>query len=165
MSVKTLNIDIQQLPDRVIAYLSHTGSYQNNPELFGNLFSQLMKWAAPKGLLAQPGMEMITLYYDHPDTTPKEEQRIRVGLSVPNDTTPDNGIQLMEIPSGTFLVGSYELDTEDYKTAWESIYEYAEEKAYAIKDEPMYESYKNNPEQHPEGKHLVDICIPVDMTK
>ena len=32
---------------------------------------------------------------------------------------------------------------------------------YQPEDKPAFEIYKNNPKEHPEGKSIVDICIPV----
>jgi AraC family transcriptional regulator len=35
------------------------------------------------------------------------------------------------------------------------------ESGYQPGDGVCFESYLNNPEEHPEGKHIVEICIPV----
>lgn len=35
------------------------------------------------------------------------------------------------------------------------------ESGYQPDDGPCYERYHNNPEEHPEHKHIIDICVPV----
>jgi AraC family transcriptional regulator len=32
---------------------------------------------------------------------------------------------------------------------------------YQCDDKPCYELYLNDPKQHPEGRCIVDICVPV----
>ena len=35
------------------------------------------------------------------------------------------------------------------------------ESGFQLDDKPYYELYQNDPKQHPEGIHIVDICVPV----
>jgi len=161
MPPKVVSIKTDELPERVLAYVPHRGPYQNNPDLFKDLYAQLMSWAEPRGMLAQPGMEMITVYHDDPDTTPEAEQRISVGITVPDDATPGEGIQLMDLPGGTYVVGTFELDVDQYEAAWKAVFDYISSNQLSPGDGPMYESYRNNPDEHPQGKHLVDICIAI----
>jgi AraC family transcriptional regulator len=68
----------------------------------------------------------------------------------------------MIIPGGTFAVGHYEIDVHEYGEAWDKLMrEYLPESGYQPDDRLCFELYLNDPEQHPEGKHIVDICEPV----
>lgn len=104
MPPKALSIKTNELPECVLVYILYKGPFQNNPDLFKNLFTQLMARAEPGRMLPQPGVEMITVYHDDPDITPEAKQRISIEITVPD---------------------------------------------------------RNNPDEHPLGKHLVDICVAI----
>jgi AraC family transcriptional regulator len=129
--------------------------------LFERLFSRIIKWVRIQNLMSAD-LETITIYHDDPEAVPAEEQRISVGVTVPKGTKPDGDIQIMEIPPGDFVVGSFEIDPEDYGLAWQQVIEWIMNHKMDFLLDPMYESYRNNPHEHPEGKHLVDICVPIE---
>ncbi|MCW5519433.1 GyrI-like domain-containing protein [Aureitalea sp. L0-47] len=154
------NIKITRLPKRTLAYVRNVGPYMGDTELFGRLFNTVMEWAAPKGLMTEK-TEAITVYHDDPCTVPEEKQRISVGFTVPEKTITPEGIHLMTLPEGKYIVGSYEILPEEYKNAWKEVLDF-------IRDENItpttleFESYKNDPNTHPEGKHIVDICVQIE---
>ena len=149
------------LPRRIFAYVNHTGPYMGDSALFERLFTQVMKWTSENGLM-QEGAEAITIYHDDPETTPPEAQRISVGFTIPEQIAPDGDIQIMPIQEGNFVVGSFEIFPNEYEEAWNQVYEYIKnEKIHPL--DLMYESYRNDPKNHPEGKHIVDICIAVEQ--
>ena len=148
---------IVELPKRTFAYVRNVGPYKGDTELFGRLFNKVINWMKPKGLLL-PTSECISIYHDDPDTVPVNEQRISVGFTVPENTVGEGDIKIMEIPKGKFIVGSFEILPQEYGDAWKELYSYIVENNLTP-DKIMYESYKNDPHEHPEGKHLVDICV------
>ncbi|MFD2564370.1 AraC family transcriptional regulator [Aquimarina rubra] len=158
MSITISNISVEKLPKKKLAYIEHMGPYQGDTELFGKLFTYVMEWAQPKGLMNDPKVEAITIYPDDPKTIPESQQRIRVGFTVPEDTTAENDIQVLEIPEGSYAVGSFEILPNEYGSAWNEVFEYIKNKNLVPTD-MMYESYKNEPGTHPEGKHIVDINV------
>ncbi len=160
MTVSVVNIRKVKLPRRFLAYEENVGPYKENPALFEKLFTKVMSWAGPKGLLNNPKLESIAIYHDDPDQVPEEKQRISVGFTVPEDTVTEGDIKMMEIPEGEFVVGSFELLPNEYGQAWMQMMEFMNDEQL-IPAGIMYESYKNDPDQHPEGKHVVDICVGV----
>jgi AraC family transcriptional regulator len=87
---------------------------------------------------------------------------VDVAITVPEDTTVDGEIGKTTIPGGQYAVGHFELSPERYGDAWNSLFGgWLPESGYQPADGPCYESYLNDPKQHPEGKHIVDICVPV----
>lgn len=56
-----------------------------------------------------------------------------------------------------------ELDgPEEYPSAWEKIVEWVALQGPEIDSSlASYEVYLNNPEEHPQKHHIVDICMPV----
>lgn len=56
----------------------------------------------------------------------------------------------------------FEIDADGYETAWNAIYGgWLPESGYQPADGPCFEMCLNNPKEHPQHKHIVDICIPV----
>jgi AraC family transcriptional regulator len=160
MTTQTAKISIQTLPRRYFAYVRNIGPYMGDTELFGRLFHQVIGWLNTKDLM-QPGMEAISIYHDHPEEVPPEKYRISVGFTIPKPIEGEDDIQVMEIPEGRYAVGSFEILPTEYGNAWEEMMHYLQDKKLMPSGGPMYESYKNDPKEHPEGKHLVDICIAI----
>ena len=53
-------------------------------------------------------------------------------------------------------------DSSEYEKAWDMVFGvWLPDSGYQPDDGPCYEHYLNNPKEHPEKKHIVDICIPV----
>ncbi len=147
-------------PERTFAYIRHVGPYAGDTALFQRLFGEVMEWMQRESLFT-PNTETITIYHDNPDSTPPEKQRISVGFTVPEKTRGEGDIQIMKIPPGHYATGRFEIGPSEYPQAWEAMFDYICDEAFTIYDGLMYESYRSDPRNHPEGKHLVDICIAV----
>lgn len=158
MEVLTSEIKKRKLGARTLAYVRNVGPYMQNAELFSRLFGEVMSWATPKGLMQNPEMEAISVYHDDPYLVPENEQRISVGFTVPEGTEGEGKIQIMALPAGEHVVGSFEILPSEYGYAWKEVFEFIEAERLNP-SEVMYESYRNDPHTHPEGKHLVDVCV------
>lgn len=151
---------IVEFPERRFAYVRHTGPNMGKVELFEDLFSKVKEWADPMGFMTIPDMEAIAIYHDHPDIVPAEKQRISVGFTVPLSIKHAEGmVEVMCIPKGKYAIGHFEIYPDEYEKAWEEMMNFIIDEKLAVAKGPMYESYKNDPRTHPEGKHLVDICV------
>lgn len=160
MKTKIKNIAITRIAQRTFAFVRNVGPYQGDAALFERLFGIVGTWAGAKGLLTSPKTESLSLYHDDPFNVPAAEQRISVGFTVPEETSPEGEIQIMEIPEGRYVVGSFEILPNEYGDAWTEVMSFVEDEGLLPQvNEFMYESYKNDPHTHPEGKHLVDICV------
>ncbi len=157
-----VNVEVKELPDMPVAYIRHIGPYQGDSQLFAGLFGRLWKWAAPRGLLQQPDLQVLSVYHDDPEITADDRLRVEVCITVPEDTPVEGEIGKMTIPGGQYAVGRFELDVQDYGAAWQVIYgEWLPQSGYQPDDRPAFERMVNNPEEHPQHKHVVDICVPV----
>ena len=155
-------IEVKDLPETHIAYIRHVGAYQGDEALFTTIFGKLMKWAGPRGLLRFPETKTLTVYHDNPGITETDKQRISVGLTVPEDTAAEGEIGRMSLPAGKYAVAHFEIDTHEFEAAWSAVYgSWLPESGYQPADSPCFELYHNDPNQHPEGKHILDICVPV----
>jgi AraC family transcriptional regulator len=155
-------ITVEHFTERTVAYVRHVGPYKGDSALFGRLFGRLGQWAGPRGLFAQPDMQMLTVYHDNPEITGEEKQRISVCITVPADTQTTDEIGLMTIAGGTYAVGRFELTPPEFEAAWGMMYgAWLPQSGYQPDDRPPLELCDNDPSTHPEGKHLVRICVPV----
>ena len=68
----------------------------------------------------------------------------------------------MAIPGGKFAVASFEIAGDEFEDAWNMLMGgWMPASGYQPDDRRCYEIMHNNPKEHPEGKHIVDICVPV----
>src|SRR5262249_39313322 len=65
-----VQVRIQDIPARRLAFLRHIGPYDQ----VGPTFSRLMQWAWPKGLVG-PGTVVLGICHDDPDVTPPDKIR------------------------------------------------------------------------------------------
>lgn len=153
---------IQELPERHVAYVSFTGNYIGNSQVFEGLFGKLMGWAAPKGLIT-PNTVMLSSYQDDPKTTPPDELHVEVCMVAPEDVEVEGEVQKKILPGGKYAVATFELEgPQEYGAAWENVVKWIDENNYTIDmSRPSYEIYKNNPKEHPQGHHILDICMSV----
>jgi len=155
-------VEVRDMPEMHVAYIRHIGPYKGDNALFERLFNSLWKWAGPRGLLRFPETKCLSVYHDNPDITEEGKLRTDVCITVPPDTPVDGEIGKMTLPAGAYAVGHFEIDADDYEAAWNSIYGgWLPESGYQPADGPCFEMCLNNPKEHPQQKHIVDICIPV----
>ena len=158
----TANVEVKDMPELEVAYVRHIGPYQGDSELFASLFEKLMTWAGPRGLIRFPETQMMTVYYDDPEITEDAKLRVDACITVPVNTPVEGEIGRMAIPGGKYAVAHFELKDDEYGDAWNTLFGgWLPESGYQPADGPSYELYLNDPKQHPEGKCIVDICVPV----
>ncbi|MCU0611961.1 MAG: GyrI-like domain-containing protein, partial [Candidatus Eisenbacteria bacterium] len=160
---KSVSVEVKEMPEFTVAYVRHMGPYAGDSALFERLFTQLCRWAGPRGLIQMPATRFMSVYHDDPEVTPQDKLRVSVCLTVPADTVVDGEIGKMTVPGGKFAVGHFELlGGKEYGEAWNALMGgWLPESGYQPDDRLCYELFLNDPKTHPEGKHIVDICMPV----
>jgi len=153
---------IEELTERNVAFVSYTGNYIGNSQLFAELFGKLCGWAGPKGLIT-PESVFLSSYQDDPGVTPPDELKLDVCMSIPEGTEVDGDIQKKTLPGGRYVVMQAELTSpEEYGPAWTAVVDWMEENKQTLDmSRPSYEIALNNPEEHPEKHHIVNICMSV----
>lgn len=155
-------VEVRDMPDIPVAYIRHIGPYKGDMELFGRLFGSLMKWAGPRGLLQFPGTKVIAIYHDDPEITDESKLRTDACITVSADIQPEGEIGRETIPAGRYAVAHFEINVDQYQDAWTAVCGgWLPESGYQPGEGLCYEVYHNDPKEHPQGKHIVDICIPV----
>ena len=164
MKGKTIetNVEVRDIPEMHVAYIRHIGPYQGDTELFQRMFNKLFAWAGPRELLRFPETQILCVYYDDPEVTDNAKLRADVCITVPEDTQVDGEIGKTRIPAGKYAVAHFNITPDQYQDAWNTVFGgWLPESGYQPADGPCYELYLGDPKAHPEGKHAVDIFIPV----
>ncbi|MHC4119630.1 MAG: AraC family transcriptional regulator [Planctomycetota bacterium] len=157
-----VNVEVKEMPEMHVAYVRHIGPYKGDSALFERLFGKLCSWAGPRGLIRPPETKFMSIYYDDPDITDQAKLRVDVCITVPEGTPVDGEIGRTTVPGGKYAVGHFELLPNEYEDAWNAIMGgWLPESGYQCDDRPCFESYLNDPKEHPEGKCIVDINVPV----
>ena len=155
-------VEVKELDEMNVVYVRHVGPYQGDAELFESLWGKLMKWAGPRNLLRFPETQCLCVYHDNPEITAEDKLRTDVCITVPEGTPVEGEIGTTTVAAGKYAMARFEIDAEQYGDAWTAVYGgWLPDSGYQPADGPCFELCLNNPKEHPEGKHIVDICIPV----
>ena len=162
MENQTRIVEVKEMPEMCLAYVRYIGPYKGDGKLFERLYNQLFQWAGPRNLLNFPATQSIIIYHDNPEVTEEEKLRVSVCITVPPDTAVTGEIGKMVIPAGKYALARFELGDKEYQAAWDWVFgTWLPGSGYLPDDRPCFEMYLNDPNTHPEGKAIVDICIPV----
>ena len=156
-----INVEVKEMPEYHVAYVPKIGPY--GMEICEQAFGELMLWAGPRGYL-QSGV-MIGVYWDNPEVTPPEKCRVDACISLPPGTVPEAPIDIQVISGGPYTVCHCEIPVDGFQQAWEDTFAWLVASGHECDDRPCYERYYNNPSDDPEGKWIVDICIPLKRTQ
>ena len=153
--------ETRELPERYAACIRHIGPY---PEI-GPALMKILNWGMGKGLVSFPKTDFLAVYHDDPHKVEEGKLRSDACITVPDGTKPEGEVHTMSIPGGLFAVAHVEIDQDEYGKAWDKLIgEWIPNSEYEPdypSDRLCYELYLNNPDEHPEKKHIVDICEPV----
>ncbi len=153
------SVEVKELPKMTLAYIRHIGPYKGDEKLFENLWNKLFTWAGPRGLIGGPDFKSLVIYHDDPGVTEEDKLRMSVCISVPADTKVDGEVGKMEIEGGKYAMARFVLAGDQFQQAWDWVFgEWFPSSGYQPDDKPSFEMC---PEEPRDGKHTVDICVPV----
>ncbi|MGK0290729.1 MAG: AraC family transcriptional regulator [bacterium] len=158
----TVNVEVKEMPELNVAYLRHIGPYKGDSDLFGSLFNKLTMWAGARGVFENPNTQLLSIPHDDPNITEEEKLRLSVCITIPSDFEVDGEIGKMVVPRGKYAVARFDISCHEFEQSWSTVCgEWLPNSGYQFRDGLCYEIYQNNPEEHPEKRHIIDICIPV----
>jgi AraC family transcriptional regulator len=153
-----MKVEIKDLAEMNVAYVRHVGPYSK----VGQAFGKLMRWAGPRGLFGKPETRMLCVYHDSPDITEESKLRSSVCITIPEGMPVTGEIGTMKIAGGKYAMCRYEITEDQFTQAWNEIMsEWLPSSGYICDDRLPFDLYYNNAQEHPEKKHILDICIPV----
>jgi len=157
----TAEVEIRDIDPMPVVYVRHVGPYAGDETLFERLFGKLYTWAGPRNLIGHD-TKVLTIYHDSPEITDEEKLRITCCITVPEGTAGEGEIGAMTVPGGKYAVAHFVIDPAQYGDAWQAIFGgWLPESGYACDDRPAFERYLQKHSEHPEGKHDVEIWVPV----
>jgi len=162
---ETINVKVRELPEYKIAYVRHHGEYKTDDKvLFQNLFEKLLKWAVPNGLFKPPETKAFTVYSSgHPDTTKPENLNVDVCISIEDGVKVTGDVGKRNLSGGQYAVIHLDEATiDECQNAWKIVFDnWLPESGYQPDDRNYYIEHLNNPEEHPEKLHCVNMCLPI----
>ncbi|MDD2998454.1 MAG: GyrI-like domain-containing protein [Candidatus Riflebacteria bacterium] len=151
------NAGISEMPDYHVAYVRKLGPYRK--ETCEKAFAELMQWANPKGF-AGSGV-LLGVFWDNPEITAPEKCRLDACIGVPEGTFSEGQAGIQIISGGPYAVCHFEIKSDSFQDSWEDAFLWLVKQGYECDNRPCYELYHKNPEKHPEGKWVFDICMPL----
>ena len=154
-------VKVRHLPTRTIAYIRHIGPYKGDAALFRRLFTRLFAWAVSRGEMA-PEPIYFSLMQDNPNLTPAAKQRLEVALVVLGGTVPSGEVGVRTLPGGLFATARVRVSLQEYAAQWDALVgDWLPESGYQPDHRPAMEIYLNNPDNDPEGKYDIEMCLPI----
>lgn len=159
MSIEPLNIEIRSEKATNLIYTRYTGSYKGDSELFSRLFYKLYHWANQRKLISVDSRWFV-IYHDFGNETDEENLRLSVCMSVDRNIAISGDISVLTLSEGLYGVGSFMVDSSEYRKAWYYMYsKWLPNIGYKLDDRFSFEHY---PLLEMQGdKRLVEIYIPI----
>lgn len=149
-------IKITEMPKMNLAYVSSIG-----PQNLESAYGKLIQWATPLGLMnGQP--KMVTIYHDSFKVTEANKVRMSAAIVLNRATETEGEVGLTSIEAGKFIVGSFEIEMNEFEKSWTGLFLWMNENGYKKANRNPFEVYYNNFKEHPERKAIVDFYIPIE---
>lgn len=161
-NLKTVNIRVKTLSQTHVAYIRHIGEFKGETVKWASLFQRLMTWGGARGLLKCPGTEFYTVFRDSLNITDFSKFKADVCMSIDSQVKPEGEVGITTIPAGKYAIAHFEINGDEFEQAWDLIYsEWLPNSGYQPDERCCFERYLSDPKQHPQGKHIIEVCIPV----
>ena len=154
---RNAKVEVKEMPKMDLAYVSSIG-----PQNLEAAYDKLMKWATPLGLLKANETKMVTIYHDSFKVTEADKVRMSACMVLDEPIKVSGAIGLTTLEKGKCIVGSFEIGLPEFEKSWTGLFIWMNENGYKKADKNPFEVYHNNFKEHPEGKCLVDFCIPIE---
>ena len=153
-----LKIEVKQMPEMNLAAVMSLGIAQVEPS-----YNVLIDWAKSKNLFPRENVKMISVYHDSFKVTPPDKVRIHACILLEEKLGEElQGEVFSEtIEAGRFIVGTGKVTLNDFEQCWVSLFLWMNEHHHSMRRTFPFEIYHSNFKEHPEGKMIVDFCIPI----
>ncbi|WP_394843838.1 AraC family transcriptional regulator [Pendulispora brunnea] len=137
-----MNVTIEEMPELRVAAIRHVGPYDRISEAFARLGGL----AAPAGLFQAPGLKMLAIYHDDPETTAPEQLQSDAGITVgPGVRVPDGAVEV-KIPAGRYAHATHVGPYTELGDCWSRLMGgWLPQSGHRVGSGPAYEVYRNNP--------------------
>ncbi len=161
----TGQITIENLKEKQVAYVRHTGTYETLAREYEKLIRTLFDYANKQHLLIEGKNWVLAMYHDNPEFGEESQFRTSLCLTVPEDIRikEDGILGEMKIEGGLYAVGHFQIQKEQYSDAWNYMYqEWITGSGFVPRDYNPFEVYRNIPSANESPVHEVDIYVPIE---
>lgn len=161
----TGQITIQELEDKQVAYVRHTGTYDMLWEKYQDMTKTLFTEASKQHLLVKGENWVLSIYHDNPEFGDATQFRTSLCLTVPDKISiqEDGILGTMKLEGGLYAVGHFEIQLEEYEGAWNYMYQlWLTHSGYVPRNSCPFEVYRNDPNEDERHIHVVDIYVPIE---
>ena len=149
-----MEVEIKNIEEKKAAYVSVTGSYDQLPELFGEVVGYVMKenlqiTGPPYGI-----------YMNSPLDVSPEELQYEVGITFTGVANGEGRVKIKEIPAHQVVSTVYKGPYGQAAQIYQALIKYTEENGYNVVG-PVKEIYINNPMEVAENDLLTEVQFPV----
>ncbi|MEZ4382912.1 MAG: AraC family transcriptional regulator [Nannocystaceae bacterium] len=156
----TATIEVEEREPLHVVYLRHTGPY-GQVDLMPTLIAKLQRWAIPRGYVDGES-RVILVAHDNPSITDGDKLRLSVCFTAPEGARAEGEFGTMTIAGGRYAVARVEIEREQIAAAWDLVCAgWLPESGYQPDDRPCYEVMIVSPREHPQGRIVLDLCVPV----
>ncbi|WP_312902042.1 AraC family transcriptional regulator [Chryseobacterium taichungense] len=153
-----LKIEIKEFPTMNLAAVMSLGIANVEPS-----YGILINWAKDRKLFPAENVKMISVYHDSFKVTPADKVRIHACMLLSEKLKQNEGEIFSEtIEAGRFIVARGEVTLNDFEQSWVSLFLWMKENNCTLRKAFPFEIYHTNFKEHPEGKMIVDFCIPIN---
>lgn len=159
LNLKIKKPKIVRLESNQSIFIKMQGEYQNLD--FGTAWGKL--WSIVKSQkLFTAGIEHIGIPYDDPKVTDATKVRYDACLVIHKVAKPDGEVGIKTLKGGKFAMFHYTGSYKYFSAVYDYIFnDWLMNNEYELRDEPVREKYRNNPERTEEAKLKTEIYIPI----
>lgn len=161
----TGQITIENLEEKQVAYVRHTGTYETLAKEYVNLMQTLFDYARKQHLLVDGQNWVLAIYHDNPEFGDESQFRTSLCLTVPEGIgiQEDGILGTMKLEGGLYAVGHFQIQQEQYGDAWNYMYQqWLTGSGYIPRNSYPFEVYRNDPYVSERHIHEVDIYVPIE---
>ena len=149
-------IEIKDMPKMKVAYVTQIGTAG-----LEKAFERVITWARPRNLLTGSESNIVRIFHDSFKITDADKVRMSIGIVVNENVKAEGAIGITTIINAKCITGRFEIEPLDFEKYWNGLFLWMSEKGYKKADGFPFEIYYNDPDEHPERKCVVDLCIPI----
>lgn len=161
----TGQITIENMEEKKVAYVRHTGTYKSLSKEYAGLMQTLLTYAKNQHFFVEGQNWILAIYHDNPEFGEETQFRTSLCLTVPKDiqVKEDGVLGSMKLEGGLYAVGHFQVQQEQFSDVWNYMYrEWLMGSGYVPRDSYPFEVYLNNPDDNESHIIKVDIYVPIE---
>lgn len=149
-----MEIEVKNIEETQVAYVSATGSYEQLPELFGEVVGYVMKEELK---ITEPP---YGIFFNSPMEVPPEELQFEIGIPFIGEAKGEGRVKIKKVPAHYVASTVYKGHYGQALQIYQALIEYTAMNGYEIVG-PVKEIYLNNPMEVIEDELLTEVRFPV----